>query len=391
MLQFLTLLLGLAAHAQTPDAADGEAPAAGAEPVQPDAAGGGAEEAGEPEEAGESDDAGEPVEPGAGEEAEAAEEAEAPSRRALRRDARDAKVMERARKIFDQRSLALHPFITPQFAESALPTSHLASSFGVAGVFAAITNPLTGEPTTSAYLAAGGTLDAGVRFGRWVGLEAAAGGLAGVSAGRDTEFDLSASAAWRVSGGVPVRLLQHRKSALTLKPVGFYSSATTVDVGAGYAELERQIQAGEDPDFADITTQMLRGAEAYGGALHVAFAHAVGSAFGMQLSAGGGASEFRSGLTREDRPDITASQGLVQGGIALSFDANPVPLAIMLEYGVDARLGLGPLSGIDTVTHEAGVGVYLNGLTNTVGIEASVGVGPTQINAGADLAFRAYF
>ncbi|MCB9680594.1 MAG: hypothetical protein H6733_03910 [Alphaproteobacteria bacterium] len=307
-----------------------------------------------------------------------------------RQEVRDQKVRDRAGRIFDRRSLGNHPFITPQFAESALVTSYLGSGFGAAAVFYE-TLDSDGNQAQGTYVAAAGGLEAGVGFGKWVGLDAHASGLAGVSAVTSGGVQLGAAALWNVGGGLPIRVVQARSTAFTIKPVGDYTDATGVDINAALQEVVRQSEAGENLDLVEASRYLLVRTRSYGGGLQLAFAQSAGSLFGLQLSAG--ASYQRIVQTYYDgQPQTATGNGLdVSGGLALSLDFNPVPLAIMAEYGIDVGLGLGDLAGTTDLTHDVGLGLYLNGMTNTVGLQAFVALAQDEIDAGAMLAFRAYF
>lgn len=308
----------------------------------------------------------------------------------LRREARDAKVRDRAVRVVEQRSLGTHPFIPPQHAPSALPTSHLGTKFGAVLVVSSGVDA-DGDPVNGSYVAVAGGLDGGVRFGKWVGLEVNVAGLAGLAGRTDSLLDLGAQAAWQVGGGLPIRMLQARTTALTLRPRGHHMNLTLVDIQPALDELERQYDAGESSDFQEASRYMLRYIKASGGGLDLALAQSAGSVFGVQIAAGGGLEQLDLTYYDGEEHHVVGAQASVDAGIALSFDFNPVPFAIMLEYAFHADLGLGDLAGPALLEHDVGLGLYLNGLTNTVGLELFAGLGETQIDVGANLAFRAYF
>lgn len=306
---------------------------------------------------------------------------------AMRREAADRRRLARVEKVFIQRSLSNHPFIQPQFVQSSLPTSHLGGGFG-----AGVVLDLTGNTAATAAIAGG--VDVGVRFVKWIGLQAELNGIAGVSAGAAGEDGIppiGAFASWDVSGGVPIRVVHLRSLAFTLKPAGHYQDITDVDVSAGLRTVRDQVQAGQDVDLAEAGRSMLSGGRLYGGGLHLALAYSPAAVFGMQVSVGGGAEEIQLTQLEGEVVDIRGAQGTVEAGLALSLDANPVPFAAMLEYGIGMGVGIGELRGNVGVEHRAGLGLYLNGLTNTVGLEVGGVYDGETIVANARLAFRAYF
>jgi hypothetical protein len=199
---------------------------------------------------------------------------------------------------------------------------------------------------------------------------------------------VGAAAGYAWNGSVVVRALQAKTTALSIRPAVRGTVGTGLQLRPGFEALTEQLSEGRDIDLTEASRYMISRSWSVGGDLSLALAHAFGRTFGMQLALGGGV-ERAGGSYYEDGAEQTFSGtlGILNGGVALSFDANPIPLAIMLEYDVDVALAAGGL-GID---HKAGLGVYLNGMTNTVGLELAgiTGASGTQLQAG--LGFRSYF
>lgn len=295
---------------------------------------------------------------------------------------------ERALRIYQQRSLANHAFITPMFGHSALPTTHLGGAFGASAV---IQPKVTGDGT-DVFAAATGDLEAGVRFGKWAGFDADVDGLAGFGQRATSDSEIRADAAWQFRGGVPIRLVHRPSTAFTLKPTGFYLSGSTLDFQRGLAAIQEQIAAGQEPDTTAASREMITNFQAYGGGLNLALAQAAGSAFGVQLTVGGGLEHLRVQDWEDDAQVIASGlAGRFQSDLALTFDLNPVPLGFMLEYQFDATFGAGDLKSTQYFLHDLGLGLYINGMMNTVGLEAVVQLDLPQITAGAQLVYRSYF
>ena len=306
-----------------------------------------------------------------------------------RRDVIDVRNAERAARIFRQRALANHPFVTPQLARSALPTSHAATRFGAALVYAPATDS---SPTESLWTAASGGLEGSVRFGRWVALRGELGGTAGLQSAAGDVPQIAAEAGWDVSGGVPIRLVHARSTALTLEPIGGYFDSTQLAVTDTLSTLADQALEGGGIDVDAATARMVTRAQGGGGGLSLALAQAGGKVFGLQLSVGGQYQALVLRATDDDGPrEVVASQVKVDAGVALSLDANPVPFAVMVEYAVGASVGLGEAAGLTSLQHQVGLGLYLNGLTNTIGVEGFGRLAPGSLSAGAQVLLRAYF
>jgi hypothetical protein len=299
----------------------------------------------------------------------------------------DAKMIARLEKSFEQRSLGYHPFIRPQFVTSALPASHLGSQTGAALV---ILPPPEGEEGNTLYAAGVGFVDGGIRFGRWVGLDAGIGGAAGVGGRGGEALDFGASASWNWRASAVVRMLQSRTTALSIRPLIRGSNGTGLSLRPGLKAIAAQAQGDDSLDFNEASRYMVTQTWTAGGVVHLSLAQSIGRHLGLQVSLGGGASAVGASTYDGEEQTSRASQAEVDGGFALSFDANPVPFALQLEYDVDVGIGLGDLSGNTGVGHNIGLGLYLNGMTNTFGLELAATLGAiTQLNAR--LGYRAYF
>jgi hypothetical protein len=185
-------------------------------------------------------------------------------------------------------------------------------------------------------------------------------------------------------------MLQSRTTALSIRPLIRGSNGTGLSLRPGLKAIAAQAQGDDSLDFNEASRYMVTQTWTAGGVVHLSLAQSIGRHLGLAGPAGLLLAVVGAG------PDSarTAAQGDLQaevdGGFALSFDANPVPFALQLEYDVDVGIGLGDLSGNTGVGHNIGLGLYLNGMTNTFGLELAATLGAiTQLNAR--LGYRAYF
>lgn len=306
--------------------------------------------------------------------------------REARLEALDARRLGRVEEAYQQRTLGHFPFVEAALLDSALPASHLGSSLGAAAVI----NPFD-DGTTSTYVAGRGRLDGGARFGKWVAIDGEIGGAAGLGARGEALLDAGALAVWDWSAGVNVRLVQGETTALSIRPSGFGQRGTVASVGPGLSELMRQAEAGEAVDFVEATRFMTANVATLGGLTSLNLAQSFGRHVGIQATVTGGVERSRvryyDGVEQED----TSVEGLLAVGGALGFDTNPVPLAIQLEYRYDHVFGTGVQRGLSGFGHNVGFGLFLNGMTNTIGLQATAALGGGQVDVGADLDFRSYF
>ena len=314
-----------------------------------------------------------------------------------RRDARlervDDKEMQRLRNSYEQRALRHHPFVDPLMSDSAFPTSHFGTEIGAGLVTEPSVNEDTGETGTAGYIALLGKVEAGVRLGKWVGLHADVGGAAGVGGDSATIIDAGAAAGYTANLGVTIRLFRSEKSGtmLSLRPKVHTSGGTELVLGPGIEELTRQAENG-DIDLNEVGGHMVRGAWGAGAGGSLNFAQAFGRAFGLQASLEGAA--LRQGGTYYDGQEQTfqLTSGLLGGGAGFTFDANPVPIALLLEYRYDQNFASTEFVDAASAVHGAGFGIYLNGMTSTIGLVAKAGFETTgAMQLDARLAFRSYF
>lgn len=308
--------------------------------------------------------------------------------RAARREEVQARRLERA---FEQRALKGYPFVPPRLIDFALPTTDITTRLGLGAMIRETEDADTGETVVARSLAGFGRLSAGVRFGRFAGIYTDLGGLAGLGANGDTLVDAGANAAYDFEAGVvvPIRI-ERTGTAIGFRVKGMGAAGSSIDLGPGIEKATEELQE-DDPDFAEVGRYMLSKSWGAGAGASVSLAQAFGSHVALQASVEGGGRAI--GATYYDGEDVTVrgSQALTSGGLAFSVDTNPVPLAFMLEYRYDLAIGLGDASGTLTAMHQGGLGLYLNGLMNTIGLELAAATGSGQSRLGAEFVFRAYF
>lgn len=317
--------------------------------------------------------------------------------RKSRRDARleriDDKEMQRLRSSFEQRALRHHPFVEPLMSDSAFPTTHVVTESGAGFVMSPTVDEDMGEAGVGGYLAMVGRLGGGVRLGKWVGLVADIRGIAGVGGEAISIEEAGAQASYEGTVGVVVRLFRSEKSGsmLSIRPKFFGSGVTALMLGPGVAELTSQADEG-DVDMAEVGSRMARSEWGAGGGASLNYAQALGRRFGMQGSLEGRGE--RQGASYNDGEDQSyeLTAGAFGAGVAFSFDANPVPLALQLAYRYDHVFTPDAYRGMSGGTHGVGLGFYLNGLTNTIGLTSQAAVAATGgLQVDGRLIFAAYF
>lgn len=336
-------------------------------------------------------------------ETEAPVERSAKLRREDRRAFVDAKRVERLKRSFFQRTLSSHPFVQPQFVASAIPTSHLGLGIGGAGIIVEGSDPSTGAARRSTYAAGLAALDGSIRIGKWVGLGAGLDGIAGVGGTPRAALDYGAAAGFGWSARAIVRVLHRESTALSIGPHMFGGAARALVLQPGFEYVfgrvtdfiadESTIEDIEigPADLQEVAARTVRRVQSVGGGARVGLAQAFGRFVGLQVGLDGGGQtqrlEFYDGQAR----NVRSSAGYLRVGAALGVDAGQVPFAAQLEYDADMKFGAGAERGEFRLTHQLGLGLYMNGLTNTIGLLAAAELADDQISLGGLLSFRSYF
>lgn len=320
-----------------------------------------------------------------------------------RRTVVDAKRIERLKRSFFQRTLWSHPFVQPQFIASALPTTHMGFGLGLARVRVDGSDPETGAARRSTYRAGFGALDGGVRITKWFGLAARLDGVAGVGGTPNAALDYGAAAGFGWSTRALVRLVQGKSTALSIGPNVFGSDARALLLQPGFEYVVGRINDfiddgvqiedfGIEPgELQNVADQSVRRSRSIGAGVQVGLAQAFGRFVGLQVGLEGGGQRQRLQYNDGQAHDDRSRAGYLRTGAALSFDAGVVPLAAMVEY--NANMSFGSVGGDDgfRVAHQTGVGLFLNGLTHTIGLLGAAELAGNQITLGAHVNFRAYF
>jgi hypothetical protein len=329
-----------------------------------------------------------------------ASEAEAPKDR---RAVVDSKRVERLQRSFFQRTLSSHPFVQPRFVASAIPTSHLGLGFGGAGVSVEGSDPSTGAARRSTYLAGLATLDGGIRIGKWVGFGAQFDGIAGVGGTPKAALDVGAAAGFRWGVHGLVRVLHRPSTALSVgaSVAGGDGRGLLLQPGFEYLvdHVNQLIEDGpsiEDiivdrAELQDVAARSVRRVQAIGGGARVGLAQAFGRFVGLQVGLDGGGRTRRLRYDDGQARNVRSSMGYLRAGAALGFDAGLIPLAVLLEYDADMEFGADANGDTFRVAHRTDVGLFLNGLTHTIGVLAIGEFAEGQTNLGGLLSFRSYF
>ncbi len=309
-----------------------------------------------------------------------------------RDEARRARRLERS---YEQRTLAGHSFIRPQFTASALPVSYVSLGIGAAGVRVRADDPTTGEARRSAYAAGIGSLYAGARITRWVGLSGGVNGLVGVGGNKQAALDVGAAAELGWDLDAIVRVVHRSSTALSLGPElsGARGRGLVLRPGFEYVlgkvveYIETAEQTGEvvvDPrEIEEVALRSLRRSNSFRGGARVALAQSITPYFGMQLAVSGGGQRQRLHYYDGTARTLAATGGYLRTGAALSVATGRVPLAIMLEYNVLMSFATSPAKGQVDAAHDLGLGLFFNGLTQTIGVQSAASFVGDRIAAGA--------
>jgi len=339
---------------------------------------------------------GEPaVTPGVEPSSAAASDAPVDLIRKERRERDEARRERRLKRSYEQRTLAGHMFVRPQFVGSALPISFFSLGVGAAGVLVRGQDPATGAARRSAYVAGVGGLYGGARITRWVGISGGVNGLVGVGGSREAVLDAGASAALGWDLDAIVRVLHRRGTALAVGAEfsGAHGRGLVLRPGFEYVltkvveyikEAEDEGEVVVDPrELEEIALRSLRRSASFRGGARVAFAQAITPYFGLQLGLAGGGQRQRLRYYDTAARVAESSGGYLRPGIALSAQTGRVPIAIMVEYNSLMSFGAGATKGQFTAAHDVGLGLFFNGLTQTIGVQSAASFIGDRISAGA--------
>lgn len=296
---------------------------------------------------------------------------------------------------FEQRSLAGHPFVRPQFVASALPISFFSLGVGAAGVRVRGEEPGTGEARTSSYVAGLGGLSGGARISKWVGISGGVDGVFGVGGSRESVLDAGASAAfgWDLDG--VVRVLHRNGTALAIGPEFSGGRGRGIVLRPGFEYVLGKVveivqeaeQSGEvevDPkELDEVALRSRRRSGSFRGGGRVALAQAITPYFGMQFAISGGGLYQRLRYYDTAARTAVVSGGYLRPGAALSVQTGRVPIAIMVEYAALVSFAAGAAKGRASAAHDLGLGLFFNGLTQTIGVQAAASFMGGEISAGA--------